>query len=163
MEKNSHAGKQSWISFEYALMIITMFASAVSFAMVLHYAVDRFMSPLPQDTVASITLWGNEYLLRTSLAGIILTFPLFAMFFIDIHRRLLKMPELRDLPGKKQVSYLILGITFLIILLHSFIFLTDFLSIDITARSVAHFAITIAVVGSIFGYFFYDVREDRNI
>jgi hypothetical protein len=164
MHKNETTGIEFWISFEYALMFITMYTSALSFASILHYAIDRYLSPAVAPTVISYTtFWGGDYLLRTAVAGIILSFPLFAYFFLDVNRRLLKTPALKNIPGKKQVTYITLSITFLVILAHTFTLLTQLLNVDVTARTIAHYLVTLGVAGSMFGYFLYDVRDDRKV
>ena len=149
-----------WIAFQYVILFITLYASATSLGGILHDAVDRYIPDLLSKTY---TLPGfNDTLLKIYLAAIIVTFPVFAILFVTLKKQVLEKPAVRNLRARKQLIYITLVGTFIIMVIHLISTIYGFLNGSATIRSLAHFGVTVLIAGSIFLYFLNEVREDRK-
>lgn len=149
-----------WVGFLYVILFISLYVSATAFGGVLHYFVDdKIPDSLDKINYASMF---NQYLIQSYLASLIVGFPIFAALFLMLKKQSLKNPLIRSLRIRKILIYITLIGTFLIILGHLIATVYGFLGGTVTARSIAHFGVTLLVAGSIFVYFLLDVWGDRK-
>lgn len=149
-----------WVAFQYIILFITLYFSAISVAGILHIAVDRIFP----DALSSSYFVDNfnEVMLRFYLAGLIVSFPIFAFLFVAAKRQIASQPIVRTLKVRKLLIYLTLLGTFLLLIGHLFFEVFGFLNGNSTMRSLGHLGVTLLVAGSIFVYLLLEVREDRR-
>jgi hypothetical protein len=150
-----------WVSFQYIILFICLYVSATSFGGILHQMVDEYLPDALENT--GYTYYGdfNDYLLKGYIAGIIVTYPLFAFLFIWLKKQILKQSKIKSLRARKVLIYFTLVVTFLFMICHLIATLYSFLGGTAGSRSFAHLGVTFFVAGSIFVYLINEVREDR--
>jgi hypothetical protein len=151
-----------WVAFQYIILFITLYLSAISVGGILHNGVNRiFQDSLDQANYFSNTF--DDFLLRGYLAALIVSFPIFALLFVMAKKQLSEQPAVRNLSVRKLLIYITLLGTFLIMMWNLFFEVYAFLSGSTTMRSLAHLGVTVLVAGSIFLYLLLEVREDRRV
>lgn len=150
-----------WVAFQYIILFISLYMSATSFAGILHYAVSKLI-PDALDKTSYLGSFYDNYLIRGYLAALIVAFPIFAFLYLLLKKQVLATPAIRNLRARKQLIYITLVGTFLIMFYDVIRTVYDLLSGAVTARSIANFFITVLVAGSIFIYFILEVKGDRK-
>jgi len=74
------------------------------------------------------------------------------LFFFTLNSHVAKKPAIRNIRIRKQLIYITLVVTFLIMLGHIVATIYGFLDGKTTLNSLGHLAVTLLVAGSIFGY-----------
>lgn len=150
-----------WIGFLYIILFISLYISFTSFGGILHYAVNQyFKDPIEQSAYSLLNI--DKTLLKMYIAGIIVSYPIFAILFIILKKQIFKNPAVKNLTVRKLLIYITLIITFLIMIGHLTMTLYGFLSGKSTIASFMHFLVTFSVAGSIFIYFLLEIFEDRH-
>lgn len=151
-----------WVAFQYIILFITLYIWATCFGGILHYAVDQnFKDKIDTLSYSYGTLLGLSFM-PGYLAGLIVSYPIFAALFLILKKQTLEKPGMKNLKIRKILIYLTLVITFLIMIGHLITTLYGFFSAASTLKSLMHFLVTLLVAGSIFTYFLVEVWEDRK-
>jgi len=155
-----------WDAFEHILMFISLYVLSTSIALILHFFVDKWSPGISRESYGSY----NDYvdglgliLLRGYLASSIVSFPLFAYFFLKVTKQTQKHPLIRQLKARKFLIYLTLIITFLIVIGNTISIVYGFLNGNITLNFILHFIVTVTISGVIFAYYLAQVKEDKKI
>ncbi len=161
-----------WDNLEYALMFISMYVLATSVGLFIHYYVDKFFPPLNSDyDGGSIFSWifllssgdgGNGGLLPALASAMIVTYPLFAFFFLHTKRRAKENPDLHHLKLRRGLIYNTLVITFLFMLYKLISLVYGSLTGNFSINFILHFLVTVGINALIFIYFFYGVRTEKH-
>lgn len=149
-----------WDAFEHILMFISLYVLAITFALTIHLFVDRFFPGVPENTYRS----SNNYelgMLRGYMAALIVSYPLFALFFLRIVGRTTKNPLIRAIPARKFLIYATLVVTFIIVTGSIINIIYTLLNGNVTFNFFLHFLVTSGVSGVIFAYYLQQVKEDR--
>lgn len=149
-----------WVTFKYVLLFVCLYVSATSFGGILHSVVNKYL-PDSLDTYRS-AYSSDDFLLKGYFAGIIVTFPIFAALFFSLKRETQNHPAVKNIKARKNLFYITLVITFIIMVSHLIMTVYGFLDGSTTARSFANFLVTLFVAGSIFSYLLLQVKEDRK-
>ncbi|HSW47554.1 MAG TPA: DUF5671 domain-containing protein [Candidatus Saccharimonadales bacterium] len=154
-----------WDAFEHILMFISLYFMSTAFAMLLHQFTDKW-APGVANTTSYYGYFGltnyYDWILKSSLACVMVTFPLFAYFHLDLNKRTLKNPLLRSIRVRKQLIYFTLIITFLILVKKIIETIFNLLNGDVSMNFVLHLIITVAVSGAVFIFYLHQVKEDRK-
>ncbi|MBI2595937.1 hypothetical protein HYW46_04355 [Candidatus Daviesbacteria bacterium] len=151
-----------WVSFQYILLFICLYVSFTSLGGILHHAVDQLIKDSIDRTTLNYLSYADNWLLKGYIAGIIVTFPVFAALFLLLKHQLITKPGIRNLRARKVLIYLTLVGTFIIMISHLISTIYGFLGGTTSTRSFAHLGVTFLVAGSIFVYLLNEVREDRK-
>jgi hypothetical protein len=154
-----------WDTFEHVLLFVSLLVFAVIFTQTLHVFINKWYpnTTVDQYSVGYYVDTFQATLLRWYLATLIVAYPLFAYFFLDISKRTRLNPSIRGLKSRKTLIYLTLIITFLIMIGEIINTVFNLLSGNISLNFVLHFTVTVVVTGIIFAYYLFQVREDRKI
>ncbi|NTU46199.1 hypothetical protein HGA88_01085 [Candidatus Roizmanbacteria bacterium] len=153
-----------WDAFEHILLFISLYVMATSIALILHYFVDKWFPTVSLDKLYVSSVESFQLtLLRWYVSALVVSFPLFAFFFLDITKRSIQNTAIRSLKSRKFLIYLTLVITFIILISNIIGLIYSFLNGNITVNFVLHFIVTILVSGIVFGYYFYQVKGDRKL
>lgn len=150
-----------WVAFQYVLLFISLYVSSIALNGILHYGIDQLLPDTLEGYGSYRSSW-NEGLIKWYLAAMIVAFPIFAVLFLLLKRQELAKPAMRNIKSRKILIYLTLIGTFLIAMARLIISLYRFLDGTLTGRTVAHLALTLALTGSIFVYWLWEVRADRK-
>ena len=148
-----------WVTFQYLLLFITLYVSAVSLGGLLYYWADKLIP----DPSGSIYTAVGTYLLPGYLSALIVAFPIFAILFMVLKRNLIAHPEIKGIRARQTLFYITLVITFIIIMSYVISIIYGLLSGDVTGLAIAHFLITLLIAGPIFWYLLTEVRADRTV
>ena len=160
-QSNPHSAPSMWDAFEHILLFISLYVLATAIAFILHYFIDHWF-PAVDDTERYIARGFAKTMLRIYNASLIVSYPLFVFFFWRITKRTMEFPALRSLRSRKFLIYLTLVVTFLIMISYIIYTIFSFLEGNITVNFILHLIVTLAVAGSVFGYYLQQVREDRT-
>lgn len=149
-----------WLVFHYIILFISLGISALALGGVLHFLVNKYVSD-PLDQISYFDF--DDYIIRFSLASLLVVFPIFATLFIMAKNQLRKSPTIRNFKTRKVLIYITLVITFLIMVYKLISTVFGFLGGEITIRFILHFLVTFLIAGSIFSYLILEVKEDRNM
>ncbi len=161
ISKKTSSGHSMWDAFEHILMFISLYVFVTSFALLIHYLVDKWIPRFAEGRDISYSSVGSS-ILRGYLSAILVSYPLFAFFFLHITKRTLINPDLRKIKPRKVLIYLTLIITFAVSLINVISIVYSLLGGNVTANFFAHFFVTFLVSGIIFAYYIYQVKEDRS-
>lgn len=151
-----------WDAFEHVLMFISLYFMATSFALILHQFINKWAPGTDSYRYSSSISSFSDWILRASLASLIVTFPLFAFFHLDINKRTLKNNAIRNLKSRRTLIYTTLVGTFLIMLGKIIQTVFNFLNGNVSFNFILHFFVTVSVSAMIFAYYLYQVRADRK-
>lgn len=153
-----------WITFEYLILFLAMYASFTSLGGILHYAVDLYF-PDPNSVLNNLGSYqstASSYLLVGYMASIIITYPIFAILFLHINKSVAKNPGIRNIRSRKLLIYITLVITFIYMISHLIMTVFSFFLGTSSLQTALHLGVNLLVAGSIFGYLIYGIRGDRK-
>ena len=153
-----------WITFEYLILFLAMYASFTSLGGILHYAVDKFF-PDPGSILSGLGSYRNQlssFLLVGYMASIIITYPIFSVLFIHINKAITKNPGIKNIRSRKILIYITLVITFIYMISHLIMTVYSFFLGTSSLQTALHLGVNLLVAGSIFTYLIYGIRGDRK-
>ena len=143
--------------FLYLLAIITLAVSAISFGILVFQYINIYMP----DVVADLYFSRTGYLdtVRTSLAALIIIFPVFLWVSRFLKKDIIKSPEKRDLKIRKWLLYLTLFVASLVIIGDLVTLLRSFLGGELSQRFVSKVAVILFIAGSVLIHYFSELRD----
>lgn len=150
-----------WDSFQHILMFISMYVLWISLMLMINTFIDRWV-PAPSSYYGSIYSSYSNYAVTGYMSSIIVSFPLFAFFFIKLTKDTKKNPFIRNLRSRKHLIYITLVVTFIVVLSKVVQIVYSFLEGNVTANFLLHFVNIVGSSGLIFAYYLGQVKEDRK-
>jgi len=152
-----------WTGFLYIIFFISLYILSTATGNIFHFWVEKVM-PQPASITGGFSLWSwySDESIRASIAAIIVSFPIFAILGIMLKKQLVKRPTVRSLRSRKQLIYITLLGTFLIMLSQVISTLYSFLSGSGTWNAIGHLMVTLSIAGTIFLYFISEVKNDSK-
>jgi len=151
-----------WDAFQHVLMFISLYVFASSVALILHYFVDKYLPGIDLNSYGSISTMIGSAALYGYLSALIVSFPLWAFFFLKINLQTGKLPQIRQLSARRMLIYLTLIGTFITMMANVISTVFSFLSGNISLNFGLHFIITTSIAAIIFKYYLDEVKEDRR-
>ena len=144
--------------FLHLLAIIALYASAISFLTIAFQYVniafpDALDSQYMMDSARSSIRWGISFL--------IVSFPVYLLVMRFFEKEYKKNPEKRGLSIRKWLVYFTLFIAAIVMLTDVIVLINNLLEGDLTTRFILKVVAVLFVAGSIFGYYFADMRKNR--
>lgn len=141
--------------FLHILGIITLYISAGSLiALVFQYINVIFPDPLNPYHYQSVA--GS---VRWSMAALIIVFPIYSLTSWLLNKDYQASPEKRELKIRKWLVYFTLFLAAVIIITDLVTLVYNFLGGDLTARFLLKVLTVLAVAGTVFGYYLWDLRR----
>jgi hypothetical protein len=155
----------TWDGFEHFLMFATLYIFSTSLALVLYSLIDHWVPGLDQNLRQFTSGLSKAKIesLRWYLALMIVSFPFFAFFLLNVTKRTLIKPEMRSIDVRKFFIYITLFITFIIMFYNVLYTVYSFLNGNIYLNFILHLLTTLSISGLIFAHFAFQVMEDRKI
>ena len=144
--------------FLHLLAIATLYTSAITFLML----VFEYINMLIPDTIANggyYSLQSSHDSIRRSLATLIVVFPVYVLTSWFLGKNYATDPSKRNLRIRKWLIYFTLFVTALIIIGDLVVLIYNLLGGEITLRFILKVVSVFFVAGSIFGYYFWDIRD----
>lgn len=151
-----------WVTFEYIILFLTMYASFIALGRILHFIVDRYFSIEAMSSVGLGITDSSSILLTLYMAAIIVTFPIFAIVFIHTNHLAKLNPGIRNIRSRKIFIYITLLIIFIYLTFLLISNLYNFFRGESTIATVLHLFVNLLVAGSVFFYLIYDIWGDRK-
>ena len=144
--------------FSHLLAIVTLYTSAVTFLML----VFEYINVLIPDMIANggyYSLQSSYDSIRRSIASLVVVFPVYILTSWFLGRNYATDPAKRNLRIRKWLIYFTLFVTALIIIGDLVALIYNLLGGEITLRFILKIIAVFFVAGSIFIYYFWDVRR----
>src|SRR3989344_3154358 len=147
--------------FLHLLAIITLYASAISFSVLLFQYINVLI-PDPLGVGGYYYAQGANQTIRWSLAMLMVIFPVFlgANWFLNKDYR--AHPEKRNARIRKWLLYFTLFVAALIIIGDVVALIYNLLGGELTARFLLKMLTILFVAGSVFGYYLADIRKHHT-
>lgn len=143
--------------FLHLLGIVTLYSSAIALiTLFFQYANLAFPDPLNfyRDEILST--------IRFSVSTLIIVFPAYVITTWFLNKSYLSNPERRNLRIRKWLIYFTLFVAALVVIGDLVTLVYNFLGGDITSQFVVKVFSVFFVAGSIFTYYFWDIRKYRT-
>lgn len=144
--------------FLHLLAIITLYVSAGSFVTLLF----QFVNILFPDALNSYEYTGAISTMRRSISALVIIFPVYVLTSWYLGRSYQKNPLKRNLRIRKWLIYFTLFAASLIIIGDLVTLIYNLLNGDLTVRFLLKILAVLLVSGSVFGYYFWDVRKYKT-
>ena len=143
-------------AFLYLVLFAALYTAAISFGNVIFVLINRTFTDIAFTPPAA----ASAELLRWGLAYLVISFPAFLLVQRTVRRALQRDPALRSSRIRKWLTYLTLFLA-AGVLAGDLIALVFFgLGGELAMRFVLKVTVVAAIAGSVFGYYFWDLRQD---
>ncbi|MBP9749097.1 hypothetical protein KBD18_02735 [Patescibacteria group bacterium] len=144
-------------AFLYLLLFLTLYISAYSFGALLFNYINRaFPDALLQYDN------GSSQAIRSSLAALIVAFPIFFFLSTYLARAMRRHAEKKASKIRKWLTYITLFIAAGVIIGDLITLITSVLGGELTTRFDLKVLTVLAIAGSIFGYYLWDLRREEK-
>ena len=143
-------------AFLYLVSFITLYVTAFSFGALLFYFIEQ---AYPDPLTFRFASTGS---LNTSLASIIIAFPVYLLVTWRLRLGSAKDPEKRQSKIRKWLTYFTLVVATGIIIGDLIAILSSLLGGEITTRFTLKALTILAIAGTIFGYYLWDLRKEEK-
>lgn len=138
--------------FLYLGAMVALYVSAVSLITLLFGYVDALF---PDKLELFRGLYSSS--IRTSIASLLIIFPIYLFLTHLLNQDIRRNPEKKDLWIRKWLIYLTLFVAGVTIIIDLVVLVNTFLGGELTVRFILKVLAVLAVIGSGFGYYFYDL------
>ena len=146
--------------FMHLLAIVTLYVSAVTFLVLLFQFIDiAFPDVLSRGYYA---LQGSYSMIRFSIATLLVVFPVYIFTMRFLNKSYEANPTKRDLRIRKWLIYFTLFIVALVVIGDLVALINSFLGGEITTRFSLKALSILFVTGSIFFYYFADIKKHNT-
>lgn len=143
-------------AFLYLVLFAALYTAAISFGNVMFVLINRAFTDVAFTPPAA----ASAEMLRWGLAYLVISFPAFLLIQRRVRHALRGDPELRSSRIRKWLTYLTLFVA-AGVLAGDLIALVFFgLGGELAVRFLLKVAVVAAIAGSVFGYYFWDLRQD---
>ena len=146
--------------FMHLLAIVTLYVSAVTFLVLLFQFIDiAFPDVLSSGYYA---LQGSYSMIRFSIATLLVVFPVYGFTMRFLNKSYEANPTKRDLRIRKWLIYFTLFVVALVVIGDLVALINSFLGGEITTRFSLKALSILFVTGSIFFYYFSDIKKHNT-
>ncbi|HVM90891.1 MAG TPA: DUF5671 domain-containing protein [Verrucomicrobiae bacterium] len=147
-------------AFQYLVMFLTLYISAFSVGTLLFEFINRW---LPDAATAyDYGLVASTATIRAASAALIITFPVFLFVAWLLQKAITRDPTKRSSLVRKWLTYVTLYVATGIIIGDLITLVTYLLGGELTLRFVLKVVVVLAITGSIFGYYLWDLRSEEK-
>ncbi len=157
---NSQPGKTSPKDFFlHLLAMVALYGSAISLCTVLFQIINLTIPDALQNDVYYYGFDNAKRLLRNGLSFLIVLFPVYGATMWHLHKSYLLDQSRRNLRVRKWLTYFTLFAAALIIIFTLVTLLNHLLNGELTSRFALKVVSVFFVAGSIFGYYWWDLKK----
>ena len=146
--------------FLYLLSIVTLVVSAISFGILVFQYINVYFPDLLTDYYLSPSSYYGS--IRQALAALIVIFPVYVWVSRFLKKDIDENPEKRELKIRKWLLYLTVFVAALVIIGDLVTLINTFLNGELTARFILKVLTIFFIAGSVFSYYFSELRELRT-
>jgi len=139
--------------------MVTLYASAIALISVVFQLINI---NIPDSIISGDPYYQPDYQrpLRAGISWLVVMFPVYVGSTLTLSKLYAKDHHLRELSIRKWLVYFTLFVAALIIMGSLIMVINRFLDGELTLRFFAKLATVLAVAGSIFGYYYLDLKKD---
>ena len=141
----------------YLLSIITLIASAISFGVLVFQYINIYFPDIITDYYVSASAYFSQ--IRQALATLIVIFPVYVWVSRFLKKDVEANSEKRELKIRKWLLYFTVFAAALVIIGDLVALINTFLNGELTTRFILKVLAIIFIAGSIFSYYFSELRE----
>ena len=148
-------------AFLYLVLFMTLYISAIAFGTLIFQYINRWLP----DAAALGYSYGYDYSLdtiRSATASLIITFPIFLWLSSFLKKAITRDPDKRGSKVRKWLTYLTLFIAAGVIIGDLITLVTNLLGGDLTLRFSLKVFTVLAISGTIFSYYLFDLRNEEK-
>lgn len=112
----------------------------------------------PDDVSLYFTQSSEE--IRASMAALIVVFPVYVGITWFLRKDIINHPEKREFWARKWLLHLTLFLAAITIIIDFIILMNNFLNGELTVRFALKVLTVLIVAGTVFGYYFWDLKRD---
>jgi len=167
-ERSRGGHKDMWDAFLHALMFISLYICVVSLITIAFRFIDYNFPNTSLPTYSrkrfpERTLGKFFESIRWSLSWFIVSVPIFTYLFSIVNKKTKENPTIRNLPSRKKLIYLTLGVTFVTVLGCLIAIVYNILDSSLSTNLVSKLLFLIPLCSFIFSYYLKQVKEDRTV
>jgi hypothetical protein len=151
----SGAGASAREAFFYLLIFATLATWTIGFGYLAFALIDRWLS----DPLFNALQAFQTYTITSSMAALIVAFPLYLLVSRTVVREVAAQPEKLDSPVRKWLTYMALVIAAAVFMGDLITALTYLLRGELTSRFLAKSFVVLLLSGGVFFYYFGGVRK----
>lgn len=162
MENTTPKNNSAFFTFLYVLSLIALAFTAISSGMILFQIINKY---IPEAVEI-----GNSYracfdfgALKFAIAAIIVASPIYYIATSRINKHISQGELKKDSQIRKWLTYLIILISFIVIVGNLIAIIYNLLDGELTARFILKLLSMTAISGSILFYYFYDIKREITI
>lgn len=144
------------IAFYYLLSLVALVNMAIAVGIVLFQLINKNIKDI-------LDISGGTYdsgALKYSISAIIIAAPVYYIFMWLIHKSLLSGALDKDSAIRRWLTYFIMLVSSIVMLIWMISTINTFLNGDLSLKFILKALSIMLIAGSIFGYYFYDIRRD---
>ena len=145
-------------AFMYVVMFGTLIVSAYSLGNLLFELINRALPDPADQSFPRSTLEA----IRWSLSALIVAFPVFLYVSAMMARMISREPTKRASRERRNLTYLTLFLAGCVLIGDVIAVVYNFLGGELTLRFLLKVLTVGAIAGTIFGYYYFDLRDDEN-
>lgn len=147
-------------AFLYLVMFFTLYGSAFSVGTLLFQFINRW---LPDVALGyEYVMSASTSIIRTSTASLIISFPIFLFVAWLLKKSIAHDPEKRASKIRKWLTYITLFVAAGIIIGDLITLVNYLLNGELTLRFELKVLVVLAIAGTIFGYYLWDLRGEEK-
>ncbi len=141
------------------LSTVALYMASASFIVLIFQYINIFFQDTLDSNDYSNPLRSAYNAIRFAVSSLIVAFPVYVASLWYMNKEYVKNPEKRNMRIRKWLIYFTLFAAAVIIMGDFVTLIYTFLNGEITTRFILKVITFLVVVGSIFGYYFYDLRK----
>lgn len=152
-----------WVGFLYVLFFISLYVFATSVGIIGHRFIDRaVVDPLIMSQYGD-SLNYDKWIVNGALSALIVSYPIFAVLLYILGKQSVMHPQIKQLRIRKQLMYITLVVTFVIMISSLIGTLYNFIQGgQMTINILGHLMVTLFIAGSIFAILLTILIEDKK-
>lgn len=144
------------------LSTVALYMAAASFIVLIFQYINIYFPDVLESNNYYDPLQSAYSAIRFAVATLVVAFPVYVACLWYMNKEYVESPDKRNLRIRKWLIYFTLFLAAVIIMGDFIALIYTFLNGELTTRFILKVITFLAVVGSIFGYYFYDLRKYKT-
>ena len=144
-------------AFFYLLSLVALIFMSIFSAVVVFHIIDKSIF----DALTANNSYNNQSLLRFAISALLISTPVFFLCAFTINQGLKKGDLEKESPLRSWLTYFILAVSAVVILGSIVGIINDFLSGEMTLKSVLQLLTVIIIAALAFSFYLYDIRREN--
>lgn len=144
-------------AFYYLLSLVALIFMAIFSAVIVFYIIDKSI----YDALSMVDSYNNQSLLRFAISALLISSPVFFVCANIINQGLKRGILDKDSLLRNWLTYFILAVSAVVILGSIIGVINDFLSGEMTFKSILKLLVVILISALVFSFYLYDIKREK--